>query len=232
MIGRRRMRRDELENNLNRGALWAVTYGDLMSYLMIFFLVLFSFSLSKGVKTPAGRRYEESIASIQKVFGGKASEERLKKLRLREREEAAARQLTEAVQTKDLSKYVEIKTTEEKMLLELKEPVLFDLGRAELKANADAVLREIATHIKHLPNPVLIEGHTDNVPIRGGRYASNWELSMARAHAVIRFFEGEGMDPKRLSGAGYGEHRPSADNASAEGRAKNRRIEIVLVRVQ
>ncbi|MFH1619423.1 MAG: flagellar motor protein MotB, partial [bacterium] len=81
-----RSRREELENQLNKGALWAVTYGDLMSYLMIFFLVLFSFSIAKTDKAKS-RKYEESLGNIQKAFGGKANQKRIDRATAQENEE-------------------------------------------------------------------------------------------------------------------------------------------------
>lgn len=79
---------------------------------------------------------------------------------------------------------------------------------------------------------MLVEGHTDNVPIRSGRYHTNWELSMARAYSVIQFMEQAGIEPRKLAGIGYGENRPASENTSAEGRAKNRRIEISLLKTE
>lgn len=228
----RRGRREDLEHQLNQSALWAVSYGDLMSYLMIFFLVLYAFSFGKTQGSREKKRYEETLASIQRVFGGKVNEKLEQKASQREREEIAGQRLEQAIEEKELSKYVDVKISEEKVRLQLKEPILFDSGRAALKTEAVPVLQEIALELSKLPNPIVIAGHTDDVPIRGGQFSSNWELSMARAYAVIRFFESRGVDPKQLSGIGYGEHRPLAENASAEGRLKNRRIEIELIRAQ
>jgi chemotaxis protein MotB len=82
-----------------------------------------------------------------------------------------------------------------------------------------------------VPNKVIIEGHTDNQPLAGGKYPSNWELSVARAYSVIEYFSKEkGISPERFIAAGYGEYRPVASNETLEGRAQNRRIEIVLLR--
>ena len=80
------------------------------------------------------------------------------------------------------------------------------------------------------PNDIIIEGHTDNVPIKGGKYDSNRELSMARAYSVLVFFAEQGIEPRHLSGVGYGENRPVGDNASVVGRAHNRLMEISLMK--
>ena len=224
-----RSRRDELENQLNKGALWAVTYGDLMSYLMIFFLILFSFSISKSDKTKS-RKYEESLVKIQKAFGGKLNAEQQERARVREQEETVADKIKQSMESKQMSSLMQIDSNERRVRLVLTEAVLFGSGRAVLRARAKEVLTPIIEELKKLPNDVLVEGHTDNVPISKGRYATNWELSMARAYSVIELMEELGMDPKRLAGSGYGANRPAADNSTPQGRAKNRRIEISLMK--
>jgi len=223
-------RRDDLENQLNKGALWAVTYGDLMSYLMIFFLVLFSFSIAKNDKAKS-RKYEESLGNIQKAFGGKLDQKRLDQAKAKEKEDFVVSRLKESVQDQGLSNLVQIQTTELKVKLVLTEAVLFDSGRADLKEKAKNVLKPIAAELAKLPNDVLVEGHTDNVPIKGGRFQTNWELSMARAYSVVQYMQELGMDPKKLAGIGYGEHRPVAENSDTVGRARNRRIEISLMKI-
>lgn len=220
-------RDDELENALNRGALWAITYGDLMSYLMIFFLLLFVFAVAKEGKTTA---YSESLAQIQRAFGGLLSPEELRKLAERKKQEETAKKIEEMAQNPMLSQLMQVTTTEEKIRLTLQSPILFDLNSADLKKDALPVLQELAGILLETPNDLVVEGHTDNIPVVGGRYQSNWELSMARAYGVVRFFEQAGVDPKRLSGAGYGENRPAEDNSTPAGQARNRRIEINLIK--
>lgn len=224
-----RPRRDEVENQLNKGALWAVTYGDLMSYLMIFFLVLFSFSIARTDKTK-NRKYEESLGNIQKAFGGKADSRGLERAKAQENESKMETSLKKSMQTNDLAGLVQIQSSERKVKLVLTEGVLFGSGRADLKEPAKKVLAPIAAELKKVPNDIIIEGHTDNVPIKSGKYSSNWELSMARAYSVLQFMAEQGIPAKHLAGIGYGENRPAADNATAEGRAKNRRIEISLMK--
>ena len=226
-----RPRRDEVENQLNRGALWAVTYGDLMSYLMIFFLVLFSFSISKKDKVKS-RKYEESLVNIQKAFGGKVDDKRLQRARVQEQEENVADKLKQSMESNQMSGLVQIDSNERRVKLVLTEAVLFDSGKADLKERAKEVLKPITGELNKLPNDILVEGHTDNVPIRGGRYATNWELSMARAYSVIKFMEETGVNPKKLAGIGYGDNRSVAENTTLEGRAKNRRIEISLLKTE
>ncbi|OGS08902.1 MAG: hypothetical protein A2270_06255 [Elusimicrobia bacterium RIFOXYA12_FULL_51_18] len=226
-----RHRRDELENELNKGALWAVTYGDMMSYLMIFFLILFSFSMAKDDKSNV-KQYEESLNQIQKAFGGKVDVKRMEKARLQSNEQDMENRLREKMNNQQFSKFVQIESNSKKIKLVLTDAILFDSGRAELKENAKKVLADIAGELKNMPNEVLIEGHTDNVPIKSGQYTSNWALSMSRAYSVVDYMQKLGIAPERLAGLGYGEYRPVTANATPEQRAKNRRIEISLTKTE
>lgn len=131
------------------------------------------------------------------------------------------------------SKDVTISRLQGKLTVNILDRVLFDSGEADLKPDGAAVLRKVADLLQQHTNlQVHVVGHTDNVPIRPGRsrFASNWELSTARATAAVRFLtEKTGVDPKRLGVVGYGEFRPIADNSTAEGRAKNRRIALTIL---
>ena len=132
------------------------------------------------------------------------------------------------------SKDVTISQLQGKLTVNILDRVMFDSGEAELKPDGAGVLRKVATILASHPNlKIHVIGHTDNVPIRSSarsRFASNWELSTARATAAVRFLtEKAGVDPRRLGAVGYGEFRPVADNATAEGRAKNRRIAITIL---
>jgi chemotaxis protein MotB len=116
-----------------------------------------------------------------------------------------------------------------RMVLQLSNDVLFDSGRVDLKPAGQTTLKQVAQVLGPLKGRKLqVAGHTDNVPIRGGRFASNWELSAARAVSVVRFLIEQGVRPEVLSAAGYGEFDPVGPNESAESKAKNRRIEVVL----
>ncbi|HBA61944.1 MAG TPA: hypothetical protein DCZ92_14250 [Elusimicrobia bacterium] len=225
-MGVYRNRREELENQLNKGALWAITYGDLMSYMMIFFLMMFSFAVAKQDKTKS-RKYEESLSNIQSAFGGKKDQ----KVVDRAKAKAAEQNVEDTLKENDsLANLVSIQSNERKVKLVLTEGVLFTSGHADLKEPAKKVLAPIAAELKKVPNDIIIEGHTDNVPIRSGKYESNWELSMARAYSVLLFFAEQGIPAKNLAGIGYGENRPIGDNATPVGRAQNRRIEISLMK--
>jgi chemotaxis protein MotB len=123
-----------------------------------------------------------------------------------------------------------VDVTARKITVTLPSAVLFDPGRADLKEGAKAPLRAVAQALARSTAPVVVEGHTDDAPIRASRWRSNYELSAARAFSVIQFLTADhGFSAERLSARGYGPNRPAAPNASDEARARNRRIEIHLL---
>ncbi len=113
--------------------------------------------------------------------------------------------------------------------LEMNSELLFLSGEAELSRKAIPVLRKVAEVVREIPNVINIEGHTDDIPIDTVEFPSNWDLSSARATAVVREFVQNRIPPKRLSAIGYGEFHPVADNSTEEGRFKNRRVVLVLM---
>jgi chemotaxis protein MotB len=120
-----------------------------------------------------------------------------------------------------------------KLTVNMVDAILFDSGKAEVKPEGQAILQKIVSIVKDVKDRAIrVEGHTDNVPIIGmlaKKYPTNWELSAARAINVARTLQEQGIDPAQLSTAAYGEYKPVAGNDTPEGKAKNRRIEIVLV---
>jgi len=120
-----------------------------------------------------------------------------------------------------------------RLTINIVDSILFDSGRAEVKTHGLAVLQKVVDILQAVKDKtVRIEGHTDNTPIRGAlinKYGSNWELSAARAVNVTRFLQEKGLEPDLLMAAAFGEYRPVASNDTAEGKAMNRRIEIILV---
>lgn len=128
------------------------------------------------------------------------------------------------------SRDVAVSDLQGRLTVTILDRILFDSGDATLKPEGMRVLDEVAKVLARYTNrPVQVFGHTDNVPIRL-RFPSNWELSMARALAAVRYLtEKAGVDPKRLSAVGCGEHQPIADNTTPEGRARNRRIALVVL---
>jgi chemotaxis protein MotB len=116
-----------------------------------------------------------------------------------------------------------------RMLVKLRDDILFDPGKVDVKSGGQDALREVALILKDVPDrDFQVAGHTDNVPIKGRRYRSNWQLSTERALQVARILREAGMPANHLSAAGFADTVPVAENVTEEGRRKNRRIEIVL----
>ena len=125
---------------------------------------------------------------------------------------------------------IEVVTTPRGIVISLPEAGSFPPGRADLSPAVQEVMRQLAATLKDVPHALRVEGHTDDVPIRTATFASNWELSTARATRVLQFLIEDGaIDPTRLSAAGYGQYQPRLANDSAEARARNRRVDIVVL---
>jgi len=125
---------------------------------------------------------------------------------------------------------VEVASSVRGLVISLPEAGSFPAGRAELSAQARNVMLDLAQELRGLPNVIRVEGHTDDVPIHTPQFASNWELSTARATTVVQYLiEAGGLDPARLGAAGYAEYRPRLANDSADARARNRRVDIVVL---
>lgn len=204
---------------------WLIPYGNAMTILMVFFLILYAFTYWIG-----DVKYEKILASIQKDLI-KFDDEMFERIHKKEKEADIAIDLSKKVEEMGLERFMSIKIDAQMIRLSLPSPVLFERGEAYLREEAKMVLKEIAKIIKDIPNKVIIEGHTCNIPIAGGKYRSNWELSISRAVSVISYFANEeGIPQDRFIAAGYGEFRPVAPNTTELNRAKNRRIEIVIIR--
>jgi chemotaxis protein MotB len=169
---------------------------------------------------------QEAIASLTTQVAGLQKEKELATKTSKSLEDEMRSQLE--------SRDVTISKLQGKLTVNIVDRVMFDSGEAVLKPDGEVVMRKIAQILQEHPQLAIhVIGHTDNVPIRQtaqNRFASNWELSAARALAAVHFLtERAGVDPHRVGAVGYGEFRPVADNATAEGRAKNRRIAITIL---
>ncbi len=158
----------------------------------------------------------------------------LEELRERERQQAERlnvfRQMLARFASMIAAGRLRVRIVRNRMVIELRNDILFDSGRAELQDEGEVALSEIVGVLNSIENRQFqVAGHTDNVPMRSSRFASNWELSTTRAVNVARFMIEQGLVSERISAAGYADTQPVATNSSAEGRAQNRRIEIVLV---
>jgi len=124
---------------------------------------------------------------------------------------------------------IEVTQTKHWIEVEIKSKMLFASGTARISYKALKVMRSIAAILKPLSNVINVEGHTDNIPIKNAMFASNWELSASRAASVVHIFTRLGIDPERLAAIGYAEYRPVADNTTADGRQKNRRVSLLIM---
>lgn len=212
-------------STMEENPLWLVVLCDMMTNLMLFFLLMYSFTLQSEQKKREWVRTFEARDLIADPTERRA-QEALKQFH----ETQAAEALTELMRRAGLSESSEILVTEEAIRVRLKDQLLFELGEAALAPQAHKALGLLSRVLKEIPNQVIIEGHTDSVPISAGPYRTNWELSVARSQAVIERLAGEGIAAGRLVASGYGEHRPLAPNDSPEGREKNRRVEILILR--
>ena len=164
----------------------------------------------------------------------KASQQEIDAL-MRARESAekrtrAFRELLAKLRSMIDSKTLSVKVRKGRLIVQMSDKVLFDTGKAVLKEEGQKALGTIAQVLKTIPDrDFLVAGHTDNKPIRTARFKSNWELSVARGLEVVKFLQGEGVDPTHLGAAGYSEFDSVGDNATDEGRAQNRRMEIILM---
>ncbi|MEA2696672.1 MAG: chemotaxis protein MotB [Myxococcales bacterium] len=160
----------------------------------------------------------------------KRMEELRKAQALAEARAAQFRKLVAQFKTLTDAGKLQVELRDNRMIVRLGDQILFDPGKTELKKEGQEALRTVTTVLKDIPNRNFqVAGHTDNIPIKSARFRSNWDLSTARAVEVVNFMIGSGMEPKRLSAAGYADQSPVAANDTAVNKAKNRRIEITLV---
>lgn len=216
---------------------WMTTYGDMMTLLLCFFVLLVSMS------TMEIEKFRAAAASLKGALGVLPFQEQvrpepmtprqadqLRKSEGRRRQRAVAR-LRRIIQEKNLGQYITIRETEQGIHITIGDPALFDTGRAVIKPNIFPILDGI-TEVIHSgtgDENIRVEGHTDNVPIHNEQYDDNWELSIARALSVIRYIRAKQViDPRRLRPVGCGEFHPIATNQTPEGRARNRRVEVYI----
>lgn len=125
---------------------------------------------------------------------------------------------------------IQVSSNELWLQIELKDSILFSSGSADTSEQAQKIFDEIAGILQGYSNPVQVEGFTDNIPIKSVKYPTNWELSTARASAIVKYLASKGVAPERLSAVGYGEYQPVAANDTEEGRAQNRRVTIMVAK--
>lgn len=214
MAIRRRRKDDHHPENLDR---WLISYADFMTLMFTFFVALYALSSMDIVKL---EKFSLSLRQVFKVIDDPIM------LHHTRSEKSVAEELKAVLKNEE---NIAVNNEPRGIVITFSDSALFTSGSADVKSQADDVLGRIAEKLKTMPGRVFIEGHTDNVPISGGRFSSNWELSAARASSVLHAFVGKGLDPYRFTISGYGEYRPVATNETTEGRGKNRRVELVLM---
>jgi len=177
--------------------------------------------------------YKQSKRSKARIQQLESEIQDLEKQRSEEQKqlEETKRLLEKKLRSQIDDKSVSLRMDDQGLVIILSDDILFDSGKADIKTDAYPVLDNVASVIKSkVPDKDIgVSGHTDNVAIKYSNWRSNWELSTARATNVLHCLEKKGVSPERLSAIGYGEHRPIDSNKTAEGRAKNRRVEILIL---
>ena len=204
-----------MSDNSNNSQLWMVPYADLMSTLVILFLALYGFAYH--AKRPD---YETALSKMQEQLG----------IKVEKKEIEEAKKVEEDLKDQIKEGSLGLEVTTSRIKLTFASPVLFDSGSAALKPSAASVLAPVADSLLRMDNQVIVEGHTDAARMLGKRFSSNRELSLMRAFSVIDYLVKKGVPSARLTAFGYGEFRPVAANDTEEGRLKNRRIEMIIMR--
>jgi len=210
-----RLARKKKEEDEDITAFWLITYSDMVTLLLSFFLLMYSFSVMSQ------EHQQELVDELRTVSANKVRVEKP-----REDLEKAAREI--AAQFQRDQAFVE--NTETEVTVGLSSEVTFASGDDQLSPGGRDALVRTGAILAKLPNTVRVEGHTDAVPMRGPRFSSNWHLSGARAQSVVRLLIANGVDPRRMEVVGFGDVQPRAPNDTPEGRAQNRRIEIKILK--
>lgn len=219
---------------------WLLTYADLITLLLAFFVVMY------GVSRVDASRWQQLSQALRAAFNMDAAAGGASLIA----ENPGASMVPLIEPTDDNQQFAEIvekieayikeqglqasitqTITQRGLVIGLADNVLFETGKADLTPSAKKILDKLAGILLKVPNHVRVEGHTDNVPINTERYPSNWQLSTDRATNVIMYWtQAYNFPPERLSAAGYGEYRPVVPNDTPEHRARNRRVDIVVLK--
>ena len=229
---RRKNGADEHEN-LER---WLLTYADLITLLLAFFIMMYTFSKQDAQK------YNEVTAHLKSIFSGgsgiakKGNLEGKLPVDLQMQigsnamiEERIKQEFREIADENGLYDNITVFTDARGVVVRIMDKAFYDEGKADLKQGAKNALNKIIPIMKGIKNHIRIEGHTDDTPISKGEFKSNWELSVRRATEVVRYIVEKGpIAPDRVSATGYAEYRPIVSNDTAENKALNRRVEIII----
>jgi chemotaxis protein MotB len=232
-------RKQEEEHNNNER--WLLTYADLITLLMIFFVIMYAMS------NVDAKKYRQLSDTLKESFGAQTFTNSQDGSSIDTTESdiinsgdfteqldpgllAAAEDMKRLLKEKGLEGKVSVNIRERGVVIGLLNTVLFEPGSANIREEAKDTLIVIGQIAKTADNYIRVEGHADDIPINTPRFPSNWELSMTRATEVLKLLISEsGVSPETISAVGYGEYRPSVPNTSAENRAFNRRVDIILL---
>lgn len=236
-------RKNKKQNDEDGSANWMTTYSDLMTLLLVFFVLLYSFSVIDV------KKFERFVVSFQGVGVLNRGAEPLDKPAEHTYEVPSKQQETlqdiskpdplyeiyleiqQYLEANDLDVKIKVRYSKSGLALEINDEILFASGKADLKPEAIKILKDLSGFMKELPYVFSIEGHTDNRPIHNAEFDSNWELSATRAVKVVRYLtEDLNLDPRKFCAVGHGEYRPVAPNDTPENMAKNRRVTIFISR--
>lgn len=205
------MRNDYYTNSKDYINRWVVSYADFVTMLLALFMVMYA------VLRIDNQKLIEFQHKIHRTFTNQSA------TNVTNIEELLKNNISQ-------SKSVKLLKNDKGLIIRVNSKLLFDEGSASLRPEAKKTLNEIIKVLTKINNPVIIEGHTDSVPIKNAKYPSNWELSTARATNIITYIVKQGtVPPKRLCAVGYGEYMPAADNTTISGRILNRRVDIIIL---
>lgn len=229
---------------------WMATYSDLVTLLFCFFVLLYSMSNIDAAKFQSlANSFAGATVTVTDFGGGtgisdllgngimdlpnmdnSVNDSLLKYKEMQNEMEKMASEWKTYFAENALTEQIQVTVTEQSIRFNFKEGILFDSGKAELKPESYEILTKIGDEMKNNQDfKMQIEGHTDNAPINTLQYPNNWYLSYARAAEVLTYFTNEGIPPTSITPLGLGEYSPIAGNDTPEGRAKNRRVEIILM---
>ena len=207
-----------------------VTYSDLITLLMIFFIIMYSMSQVDAQK------FKSMASSLSQVMGGQSPnildfngpsviDGEVQQL------EQVRQQMQDYIESNNLGNSIKIYSQERGLVISLKDTMLFSSGQSELSSEAQEIVRKVGISLRELNNYIRIEGHTDNLHIGNSQYRSNWELSTSRATSVLHYLLSDpNLSPQKFSAVGFGEYRPIASNEKDVGRSLNRRVDIVILK--
>jgi len=200
-----------------------VSWSDLVSLLLVFFVYLYSISEIDITK------FLEAKESLNSSIDIKTDMEKLELIMLeRQKLKQMMISMQEYIEKEELEHVFNVTYRDDKLEINMGNQLLFELGSAELRSQAQVVLGRVAEMFNQSQSQIIVEGHTDDLPISTDQFPSNWELSSARAASVVRFLSRQQVDDSRFLVIGYNMYDPLVPNDSSENRSKNRRVKITL----